>query len=264
MALPTRRNSVSLELHDIVWGRPLIAAKDQQVNVALFARNEAQIDFEIYSAVQGPDGLMEEVVHCQGHAALRAERLHATLDTERLKTRMRQGRVVTDAPGIDSIYRGEGQLLAELHLRAAAEPGGSECQLHPGLLDAALQAAVGLVADSARRPRHLSLPYALESIRLESPLVPSMFAWIRHSRDSRKDERLLKLDIDLCDRRGDVCIKLRGVTYELVALSAATQPSAAPQSGKPPSISLAAADERIFDVTSRKTPVVTLDSAGAS
>jgi 3-oxoacyl-(acyl-carrier-protein) synthase/acyl carrier protein len=269
MATANARKSLTLELHDVVWGRPLVASKDREVNVALFAKDDMQIAFEIYSAAHGSEGLVEDLVHCQGHADLLDERQHATLDIERLKTQLRKGKVMGTGEGVDSIYLGEGQLLAELHL-PIGQAGGGEWWQHPGLMEAVLQAAASLFGGSQRRPRHLSLPCALDSLVIGSPPAPSLFAWIRHAQNGRKGQRHLSLDVDVCDQCGDVCIKLRGVTYEATASNAAVVPATVPQFApavrqvkeKPAGISLIGVGGPISDITSRRAPVVTLDSAG--
>jgi len=68
------------------------------------------------------------------------------------------------------------------------------------VMDGALQAAVGLVEGE-----QLQLPFALETLRMISPCTPHMFAWVRY-------DKALKVDIDLCDEHGNVCVQMRGLS----------------------------------------------------
>jgi polyketide synthase PksN len=218
-AVPTPHQSIHLELHKIACGRPTVARKDRQVNVTLFRKSQEQADFEIYSVGQGPENLAEEIIHCQGHAVFNHKSVPAKLDIENLKGAMRRGRVAPDSEAIGSIYLGDGQLLAQLHLPTGVEASLNDYVLHPSLMDAALQGAIGLMDDLTRGPRHLSLPFALDTVRIESACTKEMFAWMRYAHDSHTQDSFIKLDIDLCDRQGKVCVQMRGVAYEQVLLS---------------------------------------------
>ncbi len=187
------------------------------MNIVLFRNSDEQVDFEIYSL--GQESLAEEIVHCQGRAVFYQQPVHAKLDIEKLKTQMRQGRVAAESEEIDAIYRRDNQLLAELHLPAAVEASLNDYVLHPSLMDSVLQAAVGLMDGSSRRPRHPSLPFALESIRIESTCTKQMFAWVRYAQGSRAEDNAIRLDMDLYDRQGNVCVQMRGLAYDQVSLS---------------------------------------------
>src|SRR6185437_368656 len=106
--------------------------------------------------------------------------------------------------GVSGVMFGEGQLLAELRVPATAMDVG-KYGLHPSLLDGALQAAVGLM-DAEENTLHL--PFALERLRVHSPCSQRMWAWIRIAQNSAQ---IRKLDIDLCDERGEVCLQMQGL-----------------------------------------------------
>jgi hypothetical protein len=107
--------------------------------------------------------------------------------------------------------------------------------LHPAMLDGALQAA-GSLFTGAITP---SLPLAVELVQVVSPCTREMVAWARLGATAQ-------VDIDLCDRQGNVCVQLRGVTYAAAPASGIALPApetaAAPASAmrKPAKVSLAA------------------------
>jgi polyketide synthase PksL len=221
-ALPAWPESTVLELHNTVWVQPVVVSENTKVSIALMPNDHDEIDYEIYS--QGAD---EEIVHCQGCAVLRSQPASARLDLEQLKGQMGSGQVEPDSvyaicarmgliygpslQGITAIRRGSGQVLAQLRLPSIVKDTSEEYVLHPSLMDGALQAAVGLI-DAMSEPTRPRLPFALDLLRIFSPCAPNMIAWVRYAPDSRAEDHVVKLDIDLCDERGNVCIQLRGLS----------------------------------------------------
>ncbi|MCP4459037.1 MAG: hypothetical protein GY816_13595, partial [Cytophagales bacterium] len=54
--------------------------------------------------------------------------------------------------------------------------------------------------------------FALESLEILSACTSEMYAWIRYSGGSAPSGKVQKLDIDICDEQGNVCVKMRGYT----------------------------------------------------
>src|SRR5258707_3656021 len=53
-----------------------------------------------------------------------------------------------------------------------------------------------------------------------SPCAPcrraqEMFAWVRYSKGSGREDKTIRLDIDLCDQRGNVCVQMRGLALRV-------------------------------------------------
>src|SRR5262249_36765560 len=78
------------------------------------------------------------------------------------------------------------------------------------LMDSALQACVGLIADLNHVSSKPYVPFVLESLRIISPCAREMAAWIRYAEGSKPEHRAMKLDIDLCDHQGNICVQMRG------------------------------------------------------
>jgi polyketide synthase PksL len=219
-ALPVRPESTVLELHNTVWAHPIVVSQNTQVNIALSAKDDDQIDYEIYSEEGG-----QEIVHCQGRAVFSRRAAPARLDIEQLKGRMGRGKLEADSVyaacarmgmaygpafrGIAAIHRGSREVLAQLRLPSPVVDGAGDYVLHPSLMDGALQAAIGLMEDGAEStpPR---LPFALEALRVFSPCSVEMLAWLRYSPGSQAASDIAKLDVDLCDERGNVCVQMHG------------------------------------------------------
>jgi polyketide synthase PksL len=220
-AIPSQPESTVVELRNTVWAQPVVVAQEKRVNISLAVDDNHEIDYEIYS--QEAD---QEIIHCQGRAVLSQEPAPARLDLEQLKGQMGLGQLEpsdvyaacsrmgliygTSFQGITAIHRGSGQVLAQLRLPSVVANTSRDYVLHPSLMDGALQAAVGLIeASESDRPR---VPFALEALRVVSPCAPEMVAWVRYAPGSQAGATVVKLDIDLCDERGNVCVQLRGLS----------------------------------------------------
>ena len=70
--------------------------------------------------------------------------------------------------------------------------------------------------DVDRAPSKPVVPFALDSLRILSACTKEMAAWVRYSRDSKPEDKTVRLDIDLCDEQGNVCVQMHGfVSREL-------------------------------------------------
>jgi len=223
-ALPARPESTVLELLNIVWAQPIMVAEKKRVNIALAAKDHEEIDFEIYS--QETD---QRIVHCQGRAVLSRQAAPARLDLDGLKGRISQSLLAPSEvyaacarmglvygpsfQGITAIHRGSNQLLARLRLPRAVEETLGDYWLHPSLMDGALQACVWLIGDSSERSNRPRLPFALESLRIVSQCSREMVAWARYSPGGQAGDMSVKLDVDLCDEQGNLCIEMQGLSF---------------------------------------------------
>jgi len=171
-------------------------------------------------------------VHCQGRAVWSSGASPARIDLEQLRAQMRGGRLEPSSiyplfarlglkygpahQGITAIDVGENQLLAKLRLPAIVETDYREFVLHPSLMDSALQASIGLIIGSGHFPSKPFLPFALELIRIVSACTREMTAWVRYSPGTKAEDRIIKLDIDLCDQHGNVCMQIRGFSSRIL------------------------------------------------
>src|SRR5216684_7128164 len=112
---------------------------------------------------------------------------------------------------------GEKQVLARLRLPTVVESSGHGYGLHPSLMDSALQASIGLMIGELKGVSgNPFVPFVLESVRIASACTKEMTAWVRYAEGSMPDERTFKLDIDLCDPHGNVCVQMRGLAMRAV------------------------------------------------
>ncbi|AJQ95676.1 SDR family NAD(P)-dependent oxidoreductase [Gynuella sunshinyii] len=245
-ALPQWPEAAILELHDIVWIQPLVVSSATTLSIAVSAdsaddTHEQQITFEIYRTEAD-----QTVIHCRGRAVFCLQPVVMTQEITQLQNQMHQHHLpaselydhftaagVEYGPahqGVVSVMSGERQLLARLALPAAVEDDYQSYRLHPSLLDSALQASVGLLTNKEQMSQQISLPFALESIRILSPCTRDMFAWIRYAAESQPTDKVIRLDIDLLDPAGNICVQLQGFSSRVLNTDVAS--GAAQQVGK--------------------------------
>jgi len=83
-------------------------------------------------------------------------------------------------------------------------------------MDAALQASIGLFVGSHDYPAGPPVPFALESVLIIGACTTEMFAWVRHAPGNRQSGKVIKLDVDLCDASGNVCVQMRGFSSRVM------------------------------------------------
>ncbi|MDO9105380.1 MAG: amino acid adenylation domain-containing protein [Methylovulum sp.] len=245
---PTR-----VRLKDIAWIRPIaVSTDDLAVYTGLRVAEDGQIHYRIYTR----PGQAEPVVHSQGCLVVDGSAptsQPAVLDIADLQARITggdadMGRIgagqcyaafkamgVAYGPAhqaIETLYAGQNQVLAHLLMPAGLAQSAGLYVLHPSIMDAALQAAIGLGLaaglDQTARP---SLPFALQELDIIAPCVASMWAWVRYAEGAT--DRVQQLDIDLCDGQGRVCVRMRGFASRVlggehgVAQAVTEQPASA-------------------------------------
>ncbi|WP_206412571.1 SDR family NAD(P)-dependent oxidoreductase, partial [Lysobacter enzymogenes] len=209
------------ELRNLVWAQPLAVDAPTTAVLALYPDDgvdaaDEGIDFELYS--------QDERVHFQGHASpladaapapldlagLRARMIAAPLPAERLYAAIAAHGIELGASlrGVAEVLCGEGELLARIELPDASEREGFV--LHPAALDSAVQAGMALIAQ--RGDGRAALPFALDALRRYRDAGERLYAWVRHAAGGGADARVSKLDIDLCDEAGEVCVRLLGLS----------------------------------------------------
>jgi polyketide synthase PksN len=226
-----------MRLKNVVWARPIaVNGSAVHVDIALFPEDSGEISYEVYGRVE--DSGDETLVHGQGVAELVGTGEAPTLDLATLRKECNRSTLTADRcyeafqamgieyggghRGIEAVYSGEGQVLAKLSLPASILDTKDQYVLHPGMLDSALQASIGLMmsAGDQRLSGGMSsfkpaLPFALDELEVFGRCTSSMWAFIRHSAGG-KTGGVQKLDIDVCDESGKVCVRMKGFSTRVL------------------------------------------------
>lgn len=234
LAVDKQMQGCDLRFSNVVWARAIIVGdRPVRVHTVLQVDDSTTVSFEIYTNVdtEENDGKANAVLHCQGCVELCFLDKRPALDLANLQSQCQPNNLsatqcyqvfesvgIKYGPGhrgIDTVYVGNQQVLAKLLLPPSVANTADQFVLHPSLLDSALQASLGLAigGDVSSDPKP-SLPYALEALEIcDAGLMPS-WAWIRES--SHSSAEIQKLDIDLCDDRGRICVSMRGFSSRVL------------------------------------------------
>jgi len=208
LAAPQRPEAGLWELRQTVWGEPIALTGEQTISLALFTRDNDAIDVEIYR-VEGRD----DRVHCQSHVLFSRLPAPGQVDVAGLKARMR-----SQPDGLHSdvsaLYRGDGQVLAEMHRSARSGPDHAGFGLPPDILRTVSQLLDSIGGQSRS-------PISLECLRFAFPCPEEVVLWVRHTSFGG-------VDIDVCDQEGHVCIQMIGLQTDAGALPAIVEPAEIP------------------------------------
>ncbi|MBG6133280.1 acyl transferase domain-containing protein/enoyl-CoA hydratase/carnithine racemase/acyl carrier protein, partial [Aquimarina sp. EL_43] len=232
-SMPSPIKSAILELNNIIWIQPFaIIDEKKQINIILFlddsnSEQYPQIDYEIYS-----HNKEEDIIHFQGKAIFSNQTILEKIDIDQLRDQMTVGKLAQNNiynafaqmglqyglahQGIQVIYQGERQVLANLTLPETAKNEQNNYLLHPSLMDSALQATIGLFQNLDQIPEQPLLPFALGSLRIISACVPEMVVWARYAKGSKPGDKLIKVDLDLCDQEGNIGVQIREMAFRVM------------------------------------------------
>nr|BAP05590.1 CalB [uncultured Candidatus Entotheonella sp.] len=213
-----------VRLRNVVWVRPLVLEEQPEtVHTRLVKDGWNRMQYEIVSEPRDGEATPTQILHGQGVIELMEHPgSRPRLDLGALRTRMEQHRFSADQcytafatygisygpafRALDTVYAdgpNPTQLLACLRLPEGVR-NLSEFVLHPSMLDAAIQSSIGFIIGSQEETP--SLPFALEEVGIYGPCSSEMWALVRRTGHGSQE----RLDIDLCDQQGRVCVELRG------------------------------------------------------
>nr|DAC82021.1 TPA_exp: polyketide synthase [uncultured bacterium] len=215
------RESKGIQFKNVVWGTPIaVDGHPQEVHISLFPNGDEQVQFEIYThpSSENPDS-EDIIVHGQGEATSKFFDGVTPLDIEGLQAKLNKVHV-SGMQGIKALYCDGGEALAELQLSPSGAAAEDQFVLHPELLEVTLHTAAKVLffdkTSNKMEVQHNSeqtlKPIALESVDIMGKCPAAVWAWIRLA-DSKPG--IQKLDISLCDDRGMIFVKMKGVSFTL-------------------------------------------------
>ncbi|AOY76263.1 thioester reductase domain-containing protein [Clostridium formicaceticum] len=228
-----KESQVGIRLKNIVWSSSItVEDKPFKVNVGLYPEDSGEIVYEIYS--QPEEISTDAAIYSQGSAMLSLVEKIPTMDLSALQIQCSEGTLSSDQcydifrtmglnyglgyQGIEQIYIGSGQVLAKLSMPSSVSNTQNQFVLHPSLLDASLQASIGLRmgADDMRNRISISpvFPVALQELEILGSCTSEMWTLVRYSGGSTAEDKVQRLDIDLCDDQGNIYVRLKGLEIQ--------------------------------------------------
>uniref|UniRef100_UPI001C30EF66 polyketide synthase dehydratase domain-containing protein n=1 Tax=Paenibacillus sp. GbtcB18 TaxID=2824763 RepID=UPI001C30EF66 len=217
-----------VHIQNVMWAAPVVAAEAVvEIHTRLHLQDNGEIQYEIVSPGEGDEDV---TVHSEGSLWVYTEEDTPVLNIEALLESCHQKELASEQcyegfrtlgmeygpahQGIERIYVGQGRAIAKLRLPDVIADTEEQFDLHPALIDAALQATLGVRA--ASDPAKPALPFALEDLRVFRRCTREMWCFVRYSEGSRAGDKVEKLDIDLCDSEGKICVQMKGFSSRVM------------------------------------------------
>lgn len=200
-------------MKDITWMHPLqIEDCPKNVTIRLERMERNEISFKVSDEFHS---------FCKGSAQLvKSQKNQVSVDIQQLMEECQNARMTKEAcyeqfqkmgivygrehQGIQCIYQGSGQVLAKLSMDTVS----TGYYLHPGMLDSAIQTAVGLFDGEQQR-----LPYALEQIEIYGQTTLNMWAFAK--KKEQVGERI-QVDIELYDETGSLLVRMKNLCFHKI------------------------------------------------
>ncbi len=106
---------------------------------------------------------------------------------------------------VEQLLLGRGEVLARLRLPPVADRPG--LGLNPAMVDGAFQAALGLFQGGG--DGDVALPFGVDTAEILAPTTADMWAHVRSVSDTGGT---IKLDVDVADADGTLCLRIGGFT----------------------------------------------------
>ncbi|MET0335415.1 MAG: type I polyketide synthase, partial [Rhizobacter sp.] len=210
----------NIRLERVAFVRPVVVGDEGlHVHIALEAQADGSIGYEIYSVEDDA-----AVLHGQGRAVLGETAATEVIDVAALRAQCQHslgGPAVYEAfaqgglgygpafQGLKEVHAGRDDagllVIGDIHLPDVTG-GQGEFELHPALLDAALQASLGMALGQENSLQQTLLPFALERLEVVGAIPVQAKVVIREVAGSSAAVR--KLDVRIVDLQGQVCVRL--------------------------------------------------------
>ncbi|MEH1778399.1 MAG: SDR family NAD(P)-dependent oxidoreductase [Nostoc sp.] len=209
-AFASIRGNEQYDITRVLWLQPLVVNKEgKKINIVI-SQKEKGFGFEIR---------FKDTIHAQGEFILTSEKegkKEAPLSIEDIKTRCsRKIDKLTHYTtcrekgvdygvyfqGLEQIWGNDAEALGLFELPTCCESDFQQYQLHPTLVDSALQAIAGLFDPLQTNSGQPMLPYAVEKVEQVRPLPTRGYAHVKILGKSR-------YNVVLADEQGQVCLKL--------------------------------------------------------
>jgi len=225
-------------IRNIVWARPIVVENEPvTVDIELDEDESGEIAFQIQStATDAP------VLHANGRVTLLdADGMDILDDVEQLDLdylrcncyqriepafcyEIYESAGIEYGPthrGLETVSLGTTveelpYVLASVALPKSAAARASQYTLHPGLLDSALQAAIGLELAATRNEAaggaRTFVPFGLDELAIVRRVPERCFVYLQPATDSYTGDDVRKLNMYVCDEAGMICVRLLGFT----------------------------------------------------
>lgn len=210
----------NIRIKNVVWANPIVVNSEPVLITTGLFPTEEDVSFTIYEETHEK----EKKVYSLGtisHDETREE----SYNLEEIKEICKKGELLSEEiyerfkgfgieygvshRGIKKIFCGDHIALAKLSVSSEDPAAFKQFVLHPGIIDAALQATITLEEYADGKTY---LPYAAEMVEIQGHCSDNMWARIERLDNKSEDQKLNKYNIDILDNDGVVRVKFHGLS----------------------------------------------------
>ncbi|MCW3466426.1 SDR family NAD(P)-dependent oxidoreductase [Chitinophaga nivalis] len=213
-----------IAIKNVAWTRPLLVTDSRQVYTKLLPQDNDTINCEVYT----DDGNGQQMNHGQATISRQLPDISPAwpLSAAAAPLHFPAATCYELLSRMGFSYGPTHRLLDHLQINGEQltgvikqdHPGGMMgYQLHPGIMDAALQAALLLLEgrrlQDSREVPVLLLPFAIREVVMYKSCTAHMHVQVKHSAERRQQEHFHTMDISLYNEAGEACIVMQGVAF---------------------------------------------------
>jgi len=208
--------------NNVFWLEPLICNNSGlNVHIALTQNDDGVIEFEVKSHAEDKD-----MVSFKGFAEIVLENRPEGQNTQSKMLKKINREITSEScyaefsrngidygpahRGIELIQVGDDESLAKIVLPECIESTMDDYLLHPAILDSAFQSTLGLLSGMSNT--HAVVPFSIDRLEIRNRFQQNMWAHVKYS----EGKKGLKLDIDVIDDKGVVCLHIEGLSLRML------------------------------------------------
>ncbi|WP_024631907.1 MULTISPECIES: SDR family NAD(P)-dependent oxidoreductase [unclassified Paenibacillus] len=226
-----------INLKKLVWLKPVVAQKGMgRLQILLKPSSNGVIEITVHSPTNSLEDEIDSIVFSQCTAVITKREVCKTCEVETILSRCNLDKLTSeqcysffsargmrygpDFRGLKSVTVGHDQALARIALPSGSMDGFQDGTIHPGLLDNAFQAAIGIWLSALGSIQDEQqdtplLPFSVQQIHIFGSCEAEMWAHVRAHQVSGSAvvHADTEYDIDLFNVKGDVRVSVRAMRF---------------------------------------------------
>lgn len=220
-------SDTKINFDNVVWSRPIIASSNKvHIDIRIDHKDQDATFFQIIETSSQP----HDLPNSQGVLSINFDGNSPTLinidslrnsskkniESSELYDRLRSSGVNHGTPFqiVNKLYQGDDFVLASIKLPRNLQNSLDKYDLHPLLLDAAIQAWILFDGEAPTSP---VVPFACGRIEMHAPCESAMWAVVRQSTNTLSNPKLKHFDIDICSNSGVVCVRFKDLALRVMS-----------------------------------------------
>ncbi|MEM1168904.1 MAG: SDR family NAD(P)-dependent oxidoreductase [Cyanobacteria bacterium P01_H01_bin.35] len=227
-------NNTNIKLTDLVIGKGLILpeAELKIVQTILTSVENNSYKFEIFSTSEEALDTSEWILHAEGKLALDSSTESKTIDLEKYQKECSQAIEISahyqksqqlgihygsSFQGIKQLWKTDAQAIAEIALPQEIAAELTDYNIHPALLDAALQVTLDILPEKTNGNQATYLPVGVEKFKIYGVVGASLWAHASIAKEENRSSviggEIWKANVTLSNQAGEIIAKVEGLQF---------------------------------------------------